>query len=192
MTEFEKMLNGEFYDPRDPELLQLYRRCRQLTGRFNMLRVEDMNKRKPLLLKLFAQIAEKVWIEPPFYCDYGANISIGSNTFINMNCVFMDSNRITIGKNVLIGPAVNIYTSSHPSSARERLVKDENGMRFNTHARPVFIGDNVWVGGNCTILPGVTIGDNVTIGAGSVVTKNIPDNVVAYGQPCVVHRDILD
>ncbi|QBA64014.1 sugar O-acetyltransferase [Muriicola soli] len=126
----------------------------------------------------------------PFYCDYGENISIGANTFVNTNCIFLDNNKITIGKNGLLAPYVQIYTAIHPLIASERIVGEGDETRYLTSTKPVSIGDNVWIGGNTVIFPGVTIGDNVTIGAGSVVTKNIPDQVLAFGNPCEIKKKL--
>ena len=180
------MLSGDFYDSRDPELLEMYHKARKLLKNYNNLNSELTAEREQILHQLFGFSGEGVWIEAPFFCDYGDNISIGKNTFINTNCVFLDNNKITIGENGLIAPYVQIYTATHPSKASERIIKKETGTRYLTSTKPVTIGDNVWIGGNSIILPGVTIGDNVTIGSGSVVTKNIPSDVLALGNPCQV------
>ncbi len=190
MTEKEKMLNGESYYSRDPELIGMYHRARKLLQEFNMLDSELLAERAKILTDLFYFIGAGVWIEPPFYCDYGENISIGKNTFINTNCIFLDSNKIEIGKNGLIAPYVQIYTASHPLKASDRIIKNGNDSYYLTSSQPVIIGDNVWIGGNTVIFPGVTIGNNVTIGAGSVVTKDIPDDVLAYGNPCDIVKHL--
>ncbi len=190
MTEKEKMLNGESYDSRDPELLAMYHRARTLLKVYNDLDSDQTGERDRILSELFAHKGDGVWIEAPFFCDYGENISIGAGTFINTNCMFLDNHRITIGNNGLIAPFVQIYTATHPLNASERIIEDENGSRYLTSAKPVSIGNNVWISGNSIIFPGVTIGNNVTIGAGSVVNKNIPDNVLVYGNPCEVVKDI--
>jgi maltose O-acetyltransferase len=190
MTEKEKMLNGEYYNSRDPELIALYHRARKLLKAYNSLDSDQFEKREEILSMLFAFKGPGVWIEAPFFCDYGTNISIGANTFVNINCMFLDNNKITIGENGLIAPYVQIYTAGHPLSAAERIVEDETGSRYLTFAKPVRIGDNVWIGGNSVIFPGVTIGNNVTIGAGSVVTKAIPDDVLVFGNPCQVVEKI--
>ncbi|MBT0810452.1 sugar O-acetyltransferase [Litoribacter ruber] len=190
MTEKEKMLNGEFYDSRDPELIRIYHKARKLLLEYNNLNSENIKEREKILKLLFDFVGKGIWIEAPFYCDYGENISIGENTFVNTNCMFLDNNKISIGKNGLIAPYVQIYTASHPLKASERIVQEGNKSRYKTFTRPVDIGDNVWIGGNSIICPGITIGNNVTIGAGSVVTKNIPDNVLAYGNPCKVMREL--
>lgn len=190
MTEKEKMLNGEFYNSRDSELLKIYHRARKLLKEYNNLDSELLQERDRVLTELLGFKGSSVWIETPFFCDYGENISIGENTFINTNCMFLDNNKIVIGKNALIAPYVQIYTTSHPIKASERILESKKGTSYLTSTKPVVIGDNVWIGGNSVIFPGVTIGDNVTIGAGSVVTKNIPDNVLAFGNPCKVIKEI--
>ena len=186
MTEKEKMINGEVYDSRDAELLKMYHRARKLLQAYNTLDSELLEERERLLNELLAKKAAGVWIEAPFFCDYGSNISIGQNTFVNTNCMFIDNNTISIGKNGLIAPFVQIYTATHPIKAAERVIDEAHSSRYLTHTKPVVIGDNVWIGGNSIIFPGVTIGNNVTIGAGSVVTKDIPNDVLAYGNPCKV------
>ncbi len=190
MTEKEKMLNGDFYNSRDPELITMYHKARKLLKVYNNLDSELIAERDRILNELFEFKGEGIWIEAPFYCDYGENISIGQNSFINTNCMFLDNHKISIGKNGLIGPYVQIYTASHPLKASERIIENGNESRYLTSAIRVKIGDNVWIGGNSVIFPGVTIGDNVTIGAGSVVTKNIPDNVLALGNPCKVMKEL--
>lgn len=190
MTERQKMLNGDYYNSRDPELLNMYHRARKLIQRYNQLDSELADERKRILNELLGSNGKGVWIEAPFFCDYGSNISIGADTFININCIFLDNNIITIGKNGLIAPYVQIYTALHPLKASDRIMEDKAGSRYLTSTKPVVIGDNAWIGGNTVIFPGVTIGHNVTIGAGSVVTKNIPDNVLAFGNPCAVQKEL--
>lgn len=182
------MLNGEHYNSRDPELLNQYHAARALLKHYNHLDSRELQERESILRSLFDACGDSVWIETPFICDYGEHISIGDNTFINANCIFIDNNKITIGENGLIGPHVQIYTAGHPLKASERIIKTENGTHYLTMTQPVTIGNNVWIGGNSVIFPGVTIGNNVTIGAGSVVTKSIPDNVLAFGNPCKVQK----
>lgn len=190
MTEKQKMLAGKFYNSRDPELLKMYHKTRKLLKEYNNLDSELTERRNAILTELFNVKEAGVWIETPFFCDYGENISIGKNTFINTNCMFLDNNYISIGKNGLIAPYVQIYTASHPLKASDRIIKEDNQARYLTSSKEVIIGDNVWIGGNSVIFPGVTIGDNVTIGAGSVVTKNIPSNVLAYGNPCAIIKQL--
>ena len=190
VTEKEKMLNGDFYDSRDAELLKMYHRARKLLAAYNNLNSELTQERERILNELFEFKGSGVWIETPFFCDYGQNISIGKNTFVNINCIFLDNNKITIGENGLIAPYVQIYTATHPLKASERIIRKGSETRYLTSAKPVTIGNNVWIGGNSVIFPGVVIGDNVTIGAGSVVTKSIPNNVLAVGNPCKVVKNI--
>lgn len=187
MTEKQKMLAGQAYRSRDPELLAIYHRAKQLQAEFAATTSVEGDRREQLLRSLFGTLGAGVWIEPPFFCDYGEQIHIGANCFINYNCVFLDSNRIDIGNNVLIGPAVQIYTASHPLSAKERLVNDGG---YLTLSKPVRVEDNCWLGGGVLLMPGVTIGANSTIGAGSVVTRDIPANRFAAGNPCRVIREI--
>ena len=184
------MLQGQRYNSRDPELLELYFHARKLTKIFNNLDAEQTAERFKVLTLLFEEIGKGVWIESPFFCDYGNNISIGGGTFVNMNCTFLDNNKISIGKNVLIAPYVQIYTASHPLKAHARIMENKEGASYKTSSMPVSIGDNVWIGGNTVICPGVSIGNNVTIGAGSVVTKNIPNNTLAFGNPCKVIKEL--
>lgn len=186
MTEKQKMLNGYPYDSRDPELLSLYHACRSSLAVFNNLDSKLSIQKQEILSSLFESIGENVWIEAPFYCDYGENISIGEGTFINVNCVFIDNNKISIGKNCLLAPQVQIYTASHPVESAKRIIDN----RYITTTKPVTIGNHVWIGGNTVIFPGVTIGSHTTIGAGSVVTKDIPDHVLAFGNPCTIIRSI--
>ena len=194
MTEKEKMLHGEIYNSRDSELIAMYHKARKLMKALNNLDSTETGKKDEVLSELLGSKGKGVWIETPFFCDYGENIFIGENTFVNTNCIFLDNNKIIIGKNGLIAPYVQIYTAGHPLKVSERLnttKKDnKNEAKYPTYARPVKIGDAVWIGGNTVIMPGVTIGNNVTIGAGSVVTKDIPDDVLAFGNPCRVIRKI--
>lgn len=191
-TEKEKMLAGEFYNTRDPELIQRHHLCRSILKEYNNLGSKEFAAGVKLLDRLFKGVKKDVWIERPFYCDYGENIFIGQNTFVNSNCNFIDDNTIHIGRDVLIGPAVQIYTASHPVNPTERVIDKPiaGEASFRTSTAPVRIGDRVWIGGGAIILPGVTIGNGVTIGAGSVVTRDIPDHVLAVGNPCRVIKEI--
>lgn len=157
------MLRGEFYDSRDPQLLKMYQRARKLTKEFNNLDSDQLEKRSQILSELFKFKGSGVWIEVPFFCDYGNHISIGENTFVNTNCMFLDNNTITIGKNGLIAPYVQIYTATHPLKASERIIEANNASRYLTSSKPVTIGDNVWIGGNTVIFPGTAIGNNVEL-----------------------------
>lgn len=188
MTEKEKMLAGEIYDCGDTELLTRWHLAKQLQQRYNATDSRDRERLTALLDELLGSYGNNVWITAPFFVDYGENIHIGDNVEINMNCVFLDCNRITIGNSSGIGPGVHIYTVTHPVNPTERL--PENSQFWKSFTAPVTIGNNVWIGGSSVILPGVTIGDNVTIGAGSVITKSIPAKCLAVGNPCRVVREI--
>jgi len=192
MSEKEKMLAGLHYNSRDPELLERYYLVRKLLAKLTNSSPIDSEQRNELFTSLLGRIGDNVWIETPFFCDYGENIYIDEGTFINVNAIFLDNNIINIGKNGLIGPGVQLLTASHPLSARERLIISNGNLKasYKTFSKPIHIGDNVWIGGNTVVLPGITIGNNVTIGAGSVVTKNIPDNMLAFGNPCKIIRQI--
>lgn len=184
-TQKERMLAGDLYLAQDAELSRDSKRSRQLTRLFNRTTEEERGYRKELLRELFEKTGENLYIEPPFRCDYGSNITIGENFYGNFDCILLDVGKIVIGDNVMFGPRVGIYTAGHPIDAEVRV----RGLEFGT---AVTLGNNVWVGANTTINPGVTIGDNVVIGSGSVVTKDIPDNVVAAGCPCRVIREITE
>lgn len=191
-TEKEKMLAGDYYNSRDPELIAMYHKARHLLKTFNNLDSIELRLREDMLGRLLGYKGAGVWIEAPFFCDYGELISIGEHTFVNTNCIFLDDNTITIGKNGLIGPYVQIYTADHPLKASERIIPagEAQGATYLTRSRPVAIGDNVWIGGNTVIMPGISIGHNTTIGAGSVVTRDIPDHVLAFGNPCKVIKQL--
>jgi maltose O-acetyltransferase len=191
-TERERMLRGELYDARDDELLAMAHRARALLGKLSHSASTDAARRAEIFSSLFGGAGEGVWIEPPFFCDYGAQIVIGADTFLNTGCVFLDSAEIRIGASGLIGPGVQLLTVSHPLRAADRVLST-NGRAsgrapYRTQARPIRIGDNAWIGAGTIVLPGVTIGDNVTIGAGSVVNADIPSDSLALGMPCRVQR----
>ncbi len=192
MTEKEKMLAGELYDCGDSELMELWIRGKNLMQQYNRLDYSNKTEQLRILDELLGARGSHTQITAPFFVDYGKFIFLGDNCEINMNCVFLDCNRIIIGDNVLIAPGVHIYTVFHPVSAGERLNKSVNeDFPFAvSKTSPVTIGNNVWIGGGSIILPGVTIGNNVTIGAGSVVTKSIRSNVLACGNPCRIIREI--
>lgn len=183
MTEREKMLSGDSYRSRDEELIEMYWRAREVLHAFNGS-IHDRN-RMETLRALLKRVAPDVWIEPPFYCEYGEHIQIGSGSYLNVNCFLQDCASITIGESVLIGPGVQVCTASHPVQGSERVAGDRT---YVTSAQPVHIGDRVWIGANVSVLGGVSIGDDAVIGAGSVVTGDIPPGVVAYGVPCRVQR----
>lgn len=193
-SEIEKCLEGQQFNTSDPEIQALIHRARCLTREYNSTASNNAVNRKRVLSELFSRIGSNVNIDTPFYCDYGKHISIGNNVIININCTFVDCNKIEIGNNVLIASNVQIYTATHPVEMRERLVEgwieNEEIPYFRTYALPVRIEDNVWIGGGVIILPGVTIGKNAVIGAGSIVTKSIPANSVAFGNPCRIVRSI--
>ena len=182
--EWDRMAREEPYNTDDPIFRVRFRKTRRILQRYNSS-VEDPTERKLILEELFDQsLAEHdICIEPPFYCDLGFNITVGNNFFANFDCVILDCGPVTIGDDVWLGPKVQIYTPSHPidPGARKRRIES---------AHPVVIGDNVWIGGGAIILPGVTIGENSVIGAGSVVTHDIPANVVAAGNPCRILREL--
>lgn len=184
MTEREKMLAGMPYDSMAEDLCESRMRAKLLCRKFNDLMPDEGEERIKTIKELFGKTGENVWVEQPFCCDYGEYIEVGDHFYSNHNLTILDCARVKIGNTVLIGPNVGIYTASHPIVAEQRII---HGIEF---AKEVTIGDHVWIGGGVTICPGVTIGDNTVIGAGSVVTKDIPSNVVAAGVPCRVIREI--
>lgn len=192
MTEREKMLAGQLYDCGDKELLAQWHKAKDLVRAYNQLESQDFAQKERILGELLGGRGENLWITPPFYADYGNNIYFGNGCEVNMNCTFLDDNKIIIGDHALIAPNVQIYTAYHPKNQTKRLGKEDMAEGFSfckTMTAPVIIGKNVWIGGGAILLPGVTIGDNVVIGAGSVVTKSIPDNVIAWGNPCRVVKE---
>lgn len=184
---------SDFLETADREILKTIARARELTREYYLTDYEDTGKRTAILRKLFGGLGENVLVDAPFHCDHGDNIFLGNNVIVGMNCTFVDNQEIRIGDQVMIASNVQIYTSSHPVSPNERLVADfkERGTTFfRTYARPVKIEDNVWIGGGCILLPGVTVGKNSVIGAGSVVNRSVPANCVAAGNPCRVIRTL--
>ena len=181
-TELEKMLAGEPYKPMDPHLAAQRARARDLCQALNATHEADLDERRRLLVEIFGAGGDTTWMQPPFYCDYGFNIELGERVFFNFNCVVLDVCKVSIGSYTLFGPAVQIYTATHPMDAQARR-REESG-------RPIEIGSDVWVGGGAIILPGVRIGSRAVIGAGSVVTRDVPDGVFAAGNPCRVVRDV--
>ena len=193
MTEKEKMLAGELYDCGDPELMEMWNHGKNLMQKYNSLDYSNKIEQLKILDELLGSRGEHTQITAPFYIDYGKFIFLGANCEINMNCVFLDCNRITIGDNALIAPGVHIYTVFHPVSAGQRFSNNSKSVSFPfavSQTAPVTIGNNVWIGGGSIILPGISIGDNVTIGAGSVVTKSIRSKVLACGNPCKIIKNI--
>jgi maltose O-acetyltransferase len=183
-SEREKMLAGELYDPLDPELVRARDRARDLCQDLNATREADKEARRRILTELFGSGGDDVWMQPPFFCDYGSNILLGRKCFFNFNCVILDVCVVKVGDFTLFGPAVQVYTATHPMNAELRR-KQEFG-------RPVEIGADVWVGGGAILCPGVNVGSRSVIGAGSVVTRDIPEGVFAAGNPCRVIRAITE
>jgi maltose O-acetyltransferase len=192
--EHDRMRRGERYDSRDPALLATAHRARALLAAYAATASTDAPGRRDILARLLGTVGDDVWIEPPFFVDYGENVSIGDGSFVNVNCVFLDSAEIRIGANALIGPGVQLLTASHPLRAADRIVpaaeRRPGESPYHTQAMPIRIGDNVWIGAGTIVLPGVTIGDNATIGAGSLVTTDIPSDSLALGHPCRVVRSL--
>jgi maltose O-acetyltransferase len=181
-SERDKMLAGELYDPLDPELAAARVRARDLCQALNATREADQDERRRLLIELFGRGGDEVWMQPPFFCDYGSNIVLGKRVFFNFNCVVLDVCVVRIGDFTLFGPSVQIYTATHPLEAELRRTRE--------FAKPIEIGSDVWVGGAAVICPGVTIGSGSVVGAGSVVTRDIPAGVFAAGNPCRVIREL--
>ena len=183
LSEKEKMLAGELYNSFTPELIEERERASKLFSKLNQLGKATREQREELLRKLLGKCGENIWIESPFYCDYGYQILIGDNVFINFNCTILDACPVRIGNNVMVGPNVQIYSATHPLDWKVRASGLEN-------SKPISIGDHSWIGGGVVICPGVTIGERSVIGAGSVVTKDIPSDVMAAGNPCRVIKKI--
>jgi maltose O-acetyltransferase len=181
-TERQKMLAGELYDPMDIELVEGRARARDLCQWLNASREVEQEKRRTILTELFGRGGESVWMQPPFFCDYGSNIELGERVFFNFNCVVLDVCSVKIGDFTLFGPGVQILTPMHPLNAEQRR-KEEFG-------KPIEIGSDVWIGGGAIILPGVRVGSRTVIGAGSIVTRDIPEGMFAAGNPCRVVREI--
>lgn len=183
-SEREKMLAGLLYDANyNPELLEERNVAKDLCFEFNHTKPSDTATQTALIQKLIGKVGDNVTILAPFWCDYGSNIEIGDNFFANHNCVILDGAMVTFGDNVFIAPDCGFYTAGHPLDAERR----NQGLEY---AKPITVGDNVWIGGGVKVMPGVTIGDNAVIGGGSVVTKDIPANVIAVGNPCRILREI--
>lgn len=185
MNQKERMLNGLPYKAWLDGLSEEREACRAKLYAFNHLPPEERGRIPELVKDLFGKTGTNPFMEPPFHCDYGWNIEVGDNFYANFNLTILDVGKVTIGNNAFFAPNIAIYTAGHPVHPDSRNSGYEYGI-------PVTIGDNVWLGGNTVILPGVTIGNNVVIGAGSVVTKDIPDNVIAAGNPCRIIRSITE
>lgn len=186
MTEWEKGQAGYLYDANyEPEIIAMREKCADLCYEFNLCRPSDIRKRRELLGQIIGKIKGNIVITAPFYCDYGCNITVGDNFYTNHNCTILDGAPVTFGDNVFIAPNCTFSTAGHPLDVEQR----NQGLEI---ALPITVGDNVWFGTHVAVLPGVTIGSNTVIGAGSVVNRDIPDGVVAAGNPCRVIRKITE
>lgn len=186
MTEKEKAANGMLYNAaQDFELVNERNACKDLCHEYNLLKPSMLVERTALIKKLFGRTGENFLIEQSFWCDYGYNIEIGENFYANHNCCILDCAKVTFGNNVFIAPNCGFYTAGHPLNIRKRNQELE-------YAHPITVGNNVWIGGQVIVLPGVTIGNNTVIGAGSVVTRDIPSGVIAAGNPCKVLRPLTE
>lgn len=184
MTEKEKMLAGEIYDANfNKELIGERMKAQDLCYKYNSIKPSNIKKRQSIIRKIIGKTKNNFLIEQPFICDYGYNIEIGENFYSNHNLTILDGNKVKFGDNVFIAPNCSFYTAGHPVDAETR----NKGLEY---AKPIEVGNNVWIGGDVVVLPGVKIGDNTVIGAGSVVTKDIPSNCVAVGNPCKVIKQI--
>lgn len=184
MTEKEKMLAGELYNANyDENLIKERYIAKDMCQEYNNMKPSDVDARIEMIKKIFGKTGNTPIVEQNFWCDYGYNITVGNNFYMNHDCIILDGAKVEFGDNVFIAPHCSFYTAGHPLEIELR----NKGLEY---AKPIKVGNNVWIGGNVTILPGVTIGDNVTIGAGSVVTKDIPANVVAYRNPCKIAKNI--
>lgn len=186
MTEKEKMLAGVLYDANyDQELFREREKCKDICYDYNLLRPSESEKQQRIIQKLFGKTKAAFTITAPFWCDYGYNIEIGENFYSNHNCVILDAAKVTFGDNVFIAPNCGFYTAGHPLDPERR----NQGLEY---AYPITIGSNVWIGAGTQVMPGVTIGDHTVIGGGSIVTKDIPANVLAAGNPCRIIREISE
>ena len=183
MTEKEKMVQGLPYDPLDKQLIADRLNARRLASEIAKIPMDKERQRRHFFKELLGSTGKRFYIENPFLCDYGSNIFWGENSYANFGCIILDPAPVYIGKNVMLGPSVKIFTATHPTEFEAR----NSGIEY---AKEIRIGDNVWIGGGAIINPGVTIGNNSVIGSGSVVTKDIPENVVAVGNPCRVIKEI--
>lgn len=184
-TELEKIISGKDYNPTDPELSRKRWQAREMLNEWKGIPYQDWTEKRKLWQRLFGHTSNDLTIELPFLCDYGFNIHLGKKVFINFDCIFLDSAPIHIGDRVMIAPSVKIFTASHSLNHRQR----NSGVEF---ANPISIGSDVWIGGGAIINPGVTIGDRSVIGSGSVVTRHIPADVLAAGNPARVIKTLND
>lgn len=185
MTEWERMQKWLVYNDFDQDLFNKRVEAKKLFKAYNKTDDEEVDLRNKIMQQLFKNVGENVWIEPDFRCEFGKNITIGDDVYINFGCIILDCSEVTIGSHTLLGPNIGLYAANHSTDATERI----NG---GCYGKPIHIGNNVWLGGDVKVLQGVTIDDNTIIGAGSIVTKDIPDNVIAVGNPCKVIRKITE
>ena len=185
MTEWERLQNGMIYNDFDKDLFDRRVAAKKLFIAYNKTDDEEVALRHQIMQQLFQKVGENVWIEPDFKCEFGKNITIENDIYINFGCVILDCAKVTIGSHTLLGPNVGLYAANHATDANERI----NG---GCYGKPIHIGKNVWLGGDVKVLPGVSIGDNTIIGTGSIVTKDIPANVIAVGNPCKVIKEITE
>ena len=185
MTEWERLQNGMIYNDFDKDLFDRRVAAKKLFRAYNKTDDEEVALRHQIMQQLFQKVGENVWIEPDFKCEFGKNITIENDIYINFGCVILDCAKVTIGSHTLLGPNVGLYAANHATDANERI----NG---GCYGKPIHIGKNVWLGGDVKVLPGVSIGDNTIIGTGSIVTKDIPANVIAVGTPCKVIKEITE
>ncbi len=185
MTEWERLQNGMIYNDFDKDLFDRRVAAKKLFRAYNKTDDEEVALRHQIMQQLFQKVGENVWIEPDFKCEFGKNITIENDIYINFGCVILDCAKVTIGSHTLLGPNVGLYAANHATDANERI----NG---GCYGKPIHIGKNVWLGGDVKVLPGVSIGDNTIIGTGSIVTKDIPANVIAVGNPCKVIKEITE
>ena len=185
MTELEKMINGMEYNSSDRDLALMRDKAKDLCIDYNMLKSNQLKEKKYIIKKLLSKIGNDFFITAPFYCDYGFNIEAGNNFYVNYNCVILDCAKVKFGDNVFIAPNCGFYTAGHPLDIERR-------NSYIEYAYPITVGDNVWIGANTVVVGGIKIGNGAVIGAGSVVVKDIPDNVLAFGNPCKVIREITD
>ncbi len=185
MTEWERLQNGLIYNDFDADLFERRVAAKKLFRAYNQTDDNEIELRMQIMQKLLKNVGKNVWIEPDFKCEFGKNITIEDDVYINFGCVILDCAEVTIGSHSLLGPNIGLYAANHSTDATERI----NG---GCYGKPIHIGKNVWLGGDVKVLPGVSIGNNTIIGTGSIVTKNIPANVIAAGNPCKVIREITD